>query len=54
LAACLLVGSTVGAQLGAAMTRRLRGVQIRHAFSYLVFATAFVVMAKLLAGLGMF
>lgn len=54
LAVCLLVGSTVGAQLGAAATRKLRGVQIRHAFSYLVFATAVLVLAKLVVEIGVF
>ena len=52
LAACLLVGSTVGAQIGAYVTKKLRGVQIRHALAYLAFATAVVVIFELLWRLG--
>ncbi len=52
LAVCLLVGSTVGAQLGAFVMRKLRGVQIRHAFAFLAYATAALVAFKLLLNLG--
>jgi len=52
LAACLLVGSTAGAQLGAYVTKKVRGVQIRHALAYLAYAMAVVVVLKLLFNLG--
>jgi uncharacterized membrane protein YfcA len=54
LAVCLLVGSTVGAQIGVFVTRKLRGVQIRRAFAFLACGTAAVVVLKVLAKLGFF
>jgi len=53
LAACLLVGSTLGAQLGAYVTRKLRGVYIRQAFGILACCTAIVVVVKLLSKLAL-
>ncbi len=54
LAVCLLVGSTVGAQIGAFVVRKLRGVQIRRAFAFLACAVAAVVVLKVLVKLGFF
>jgi len=53
LAACLLVGSTAGSQVGAAITKKLRGVQIRYAFAYLAFATAILVLLKVSMTVGL-
>jgi uncharacterized membrane protein YfcA len=52
LAVFLLFGSTVGAQLGAWVTRKLRGVHIRYAFAYLAGATAVLVVVKVLFTVG--
>jgi uncharacterized membrane protein YfcA len=52
LAVFLLFGSTVGAQLGAWVTRKLRGVHIRYAFAYLAGATAVLVVVKVLFKVG--
>ncbi len=53
LAACILIGSTVGAQLGAATTRKVRGVQIRHSLAYLAYAVAVVTVLRLAHDLGL-
>ncbi|MBN1918954.1 MAG: sulfite exporter TauE/SafE family protein [Verrucomicrobia bacterium] len=54
LATCLLIGSTLGAQLGAAITKKLHGVQIRRTFAYLAYATAIVTALRLADNLGLF
>ncbi len=48
LAACLLVGSTVGAQLGARTVRRLKAGQLKLAFSMLVLAMSLMFLNGLL------
>jgi uncharacterized protein len=48
LAACLLVGSTLGAQLGALVVKHLRGSQLKVAFSMLVLAMSLKFLNDLL------
>lgn len=48
LAACLLVGSTVGAQLGAHSVKRLKGGELKLAFSMLVLAMSLKFLNDLL------
>lgn len=52
LVVILLVGSTVGAQMGTATTRRITGARLRYYFSMIVYTAAMVVIAKLLVNLG--
>jgi uncharacterized membrane protein YfcA len=52
LAALLLVGSTVSAQLGAMATRRLPARKLRRAFSFVVLATVAAVAWDLVRRLG--
>ena len=47
LALMLLVGSAVGTQVGAGLTRRLDPARVRSAMAYLVFAGALLVIWKL-------
>jgi len=48
LAAAILAGSVVAAQFGAIATKKLRGANIRWAFSLVTYLTAVVVLGKLL------
>ncbi len=52
LAVLLLIGSIFGAQLGASLTKKVRGARIRYWFSLAVFVSAIAVLAKLLVQLG--
>lgn len=47
LALLLLLGSTVGTQIGASLTRRFDPVKVRAAFAYMVFSGVLLVVAKL-------
>jgi len=49
LAALLLVGSIIGARIGASTTRRVRGARLRYWFSLVVYGAAAAVLAKLVA-----
>lgn len=51
LVVMLLIGSTVGAQIGAAATQRFTGARLRYYFSIIVYAAAVVVIAKLLVNM---
>lgn len=53
LALILLLGSTVGAQIGALGTRRFRGAHIRYYFSIVLYLAALLVAVKLLAKVGL-
>ncbi len=48
----LLIGSIIGAQLGAVATKKIRAVQIRYYFSILIFLAAIIVLIKLLVKIG--
>ena len=52
LAVLLLIGSIFGAQLGASLTRKVRGAEIRYWFSLVLYASAIAVLLKLAAQLG--
>ena len=52
LVVMLLIGSILGAQVGASLTGRVRAAKIRYWFSFTVYAAAIAVLAKLLAQLG--
>jgi len=47
LSLLLLVGSVVGTQVGASLTRRFDPVKVRSAFAYMVFAGVLLVLGKL-------
>lgn len=52
LAAILLIGTTVGAQIGALTTRKVKGAQVRYYFSLIAYIAVVFVIAKLLIKLG--
>lgn len=54
LVALILVSSTVGAYLGAALHHRLKAHHIRMYFSYVLFAALAVIIVKVLVRLGLF
>jgi uncharacterized membrane protein YfcA len=54
LALVLLVGSTVGVQIGALHTRRFRGAHIRYYFSIVLYVASIFVTVKLFIKLGLF
>lgn len=45
----LLVGSTIGAQIGASLTRRLGGPRLRNVFAYVAYGAVVLVGAKLVS-----
>jgi hypothetical protein len=43
----LLIGSTLGSQIGASLTRRLGGPRLRYVFAYIAYFAVIMVAAKL-------
>lgn len=54
LVSLLLAGSILGAQIGAPLTKKVRGAEIRYWFSLVLYAAGLAVLIKLAAQLGLF
>jgi len=52
LVACILSGSLIGSQLGAALNKRLRGAYIRYYFSWVIFLAIGIILIKFLLNTG--
>ena len=52
LVICILSGSLIGSQLGAALNKRLRGAYIRYYFSWVIFLAIGIILIKFLLNTG--
>ena len=52
LVGCILCGSLVGSQFGAALHKKMRGAHVRYYFSLLVLAVVVVILIKFVCSIG--